>query len=131
MGSHFSCKPLLHSSTPSPLSIITICLSVCAWDGRAENNAEIEQIFSIFKVLGTPTTDTWADAQGTQYWHHFPNFPRLPRESWVRRARVPVPDRALDLLENLLDYDSTRRYTAKQAYAHSFLQLFTQPQPPS
>lgn len=79
--------------------------------------AEIDQIFKIFRLLGTPTEDVWPGVS------ELPNFkPTFPK--WKPKDlsnEVPDMDElALDLLSKMLAYDPVQRISAKKALAHPY-----------
>lgn len=87
-------------------------------------DSEIDEIFKIFRILGTPSEADWPGVTS------FPDFkPSFPKWSGVRAmdqelvaedgARVLGED-GLELLEMLLVYDPAGRISAKQACAHSY-----------
>lgn len=75
-------------------------------------DSEIDEIFRIFRIMGTPTEETWPDVS------YLPDFkPSFPK--WGKKdlgSIVTNLDRdGLDLLESLLAYDPARRISAKRA----------------
>ncbi|NXG65041.1 CDK3 kinase, partial [Hemiprocne comata] len=78
-------------------------------------DCEIDQLFRIFRTLGTPTEVTWPGV--TQLPDYKKEFPH-----WARREMkdiVPNLDQdGRDLLEQLLLYDPSRRISAKAALDH-------------
>lgn len=80
-------------------------------------DSEIDQLFRIFRVLGTPTEETWPGVSA------LPDFqPSLPR--WKPRPNalaelLPRLDAAgVDLLQRMLVYHPADRISAKQALLH-------------
>ncbi|XP_074703759.1 cyclin-dependent kinase 3-like isoform X2 [Strix aluco] len=88
-------------------------------------DSEIDQLFRIFRTLGTPTEVTWPGV--TQLPDYKGTFPR-----WTRKEMeeiVPNLDRdGRDLLVQLLLYDPSRRITAKAALDHKY--FWRSPQSP-
>jgi serine/threonine protein kinase len=78
-------------------------------------DSEIDQLFSIFKILGTPTEETWPGVtELPTYSSTFPNFRR-------RNLRDVLPGAdplAIDLIEKMLAYDPAQRISAKEALNH-------------
>ncbi|WPH01062.1 cell division control protein 2 serine/threonine protein kinase [Acrodontium crateriforme] len=85
-------------------------------------DSEIDEIFKIFRILGTPTEHEWPGVTS------FPDFKSsFPR--WERKADAELVSQdgirvlgqdGLDLLENLLVYDPAGRISAKQAVHHAY-----------
>lgn len=85
-------------------------------------DSEIDEIFKIFRVLGTPTEQDWPGVTS------FPDF-KSSFPKWDRKGDdgLTTPDGAkvlgdegLDLLEALLVYDPAGRISAKQAVIHPY-----------
>ncbi|EWC46384.1 cyclin-dependent kinase 1 [Drechslerella stenobrocha 248] len=93
-------------------------------------DSEIDEIFKIFRILGTPSEDTWPGV--TALPDYKPTFPQWDRTSLVDHLKVNRPagsdsdaesglDQAgLDLLEDLLVYDPAARISAKRACNHEY-----------
>ncbi|XP_072207726.1 cyclin-dependent kinase 3 [Excalfactoria chinensis] len=82
-----------------------------------QGDSEIDQLFRIFRVLGTPTEATWPGvSQLPDYKGDFPQ--------WARKEMkeiVPNLDRhGRDLLAQLLLYDPSKRISAKAALSHQY-----------
>ncbi|KAG7811078.1 hypothetical protein KL921_002706 [Ogataea angusta] len=82
-------------------------------------DSEIDQIFKIFRVLGTPTEEIWPDVT---YLSDFkPSFPKWSKQNLA--DIVPNLDpHGVDLLEQLLTYDPAGRISAKRALMHPYFQ---------
>jgi len=76
-------------------------------------NSEIDEIFKICSVLGTPDKRDWAEGyQLSQAMNFkFPQFSRTPLASLVPNAG----DGGVSLMEDLLSWDPDKRPTAVQA----------------
>lgn len=69
------------------------------------------------RLLGTPDENTWPGV--TSFPDFKATFPKWRRESTQKFA--PTLDEAgLDLLDQLLEYDPSRRLSAKQACLHDY-----------
>ncbi|XP_061210503.1 cyclin-dependent kinase 3 isoform X2 [Neopsephotus bourkii] len=80
-------------------------------------DSEIDQLFRIFRTLGTPTEETWPGA--TQLPEYKENFPRWAGKEMTEI--VPSLDRdGRDLLVQLLLYDPSKRISAKAALSHQY-----------
>lgn len=80
-------------------------------------DSEIDQLFKIFRLLGTPTEVTWPgvsklkDFQGS--------FPRWPAKGFGAAFDKLGPD-GVDLLTKLLTYDPSQRITTAEALIHPY-----------
>ncbi|NXW09082.1 CDK3 kinase, partial [Fregetta grallaria] len=80
-------------------------------------DSEIDQLFRIFRTLGTPTEATWPGV--TQLPDYKGDFPRWARKEM--KEIVPNLDRdGRDLLVQLLLYDPSTRISAKAALNHQY-----------
>ncbi|KAM6376909.1 cyclin-dependent kinase 3 isoform 2-T4 [Pluvialis apricaria] len=80
-------------------------------------DSEIDQLFRIFRTLGTPTEVTWPGV--TQLPDYKRDFPWWARKEM--KEIVPNLDRdGRDLLVQLLLYDPSRRISAKAALNHQY-----------
>ncbi|KAF8938541.1 Cyclin-dependent kinase 3 [Haplosporangium gracile] len=80
-------------------------------------DSEIDEMFKIFKVLGTPNETVWPGVSSLKDWN--PEFPKWQRKDL--RTLVPgLDDEGLDLLEQLIDYNPARRISAKRALLHPY-----------
>lgn len=78
---------------------------------------EIDEIFKIFRVLGTPTQELWPDVK---YLPDFKSsFPQWSRQD-MRKVVPSLDPEGVDLLENLLVYDPAGRISAKRALQHPY-----------
>ena len=76
---------------------------------------EIEQLFKIFHVLGTPNKDIWPEVETLpNYSPEFPKFKPLKIEDYF----IGLDKNGIDLLKQMLAYDPNQRITAKQALMH-------------
>uniref|UniRef100_A0A6J0URG1 Cyclin-dependent kinase 3 n=1 Tax=Pogona vitticeps TaxID=103695 RepID=A0A6J0URG1_9SAUR len=80
-------------------------------------DSEIDQLFRIFRALGTPTESLWPGV--TQLPDYKANFPKWPRKDL--KVVIPHLDRdGRDLLAQLLLYDPNKRISAKAALTHQY-----------
>lgn len=81
-----------------------------------QGDSEIDQLFQIFRILGTPTEDTWPDIST------LPDYkPSFPTWNYHLADRVlnMEPD-AFDLLKKTLIYDPRERISAKAMLEHKY-----------
>ncbi|KAI0074884.1 Pkinase-domain-containing protein [Panus rudis PR-1116 ss-1] len=80
-------------------------------------DSEIDQIFKIFKILGTPNEETWPGVR--QLPDYKPTFPQWAATDLA--MQVPTLDAdGLDLLKLMLTYDISKRISAKRALVHPY-----------
>ena len=81
------------------------------WPG----DSEIDELYKIFRTLGTPTEQTWPGVSRLP--DYKPTFPKWPGSSLKRT--VPTLDaEGFDLLQQMLHYEPIARITAKAALEH-------------
>lgn len=81
-------------------------------------NAEIEQLFLIFRLFGTPDTNSWPQV------HRLPDFSatKFPRFTGSPLTCDGLTKEGLDLLSRMLICDPSQRITAAQALQHVYFQ---------
>ncbi|CAF0812417.1 unnamed protein product [Rotaria sordida] len=88
-----------------------------------QGDSEIDQLFRIFRTLGTPTDETWPGVvQLPEFKSSFPRWRQINDLSSLLNDRMR--DDALDLLLKMLVYDPVRRISAKQCLNHSYFKHF-------
>ncbi|KAF9259544.1 Pkinase-domain-containing protein [Marasmius fiardii PR-910] len=91
-----------------------------------QGNDEISQLDVIYRIIGTPNRERWADVANLPWYElvkpkdAIPNHFRDLFRKWMSPA-------ALDLAERLLDYNPSQRITASHALAAPY---FTTEEPP-
>jgi len=85
-------------------------------------DSEIDEIFKIFRVLGTPTEADWPGVTSfPDFKSSFPKWERKAEEQLISAdALKMIGEEGVDLLESLLVYDPAGRISAKQACAHEY-----------
>jgi cyclin-dependent kinase 1 len=84
-------------------------------------DSEIDEVFKIFRVLGTPNEHSWPGVTALQDWNNdFPVWPTLS----LARFCANMGDDGLDLLEQMLAIDPRRRITARDAMSHPYFADF-------
>jgi len=80
-------------------------------------DSEIDQLFKIFRCLGTPTEETWPGVSGFKDFK--PTFPQ-----WIGNnvaKQVPgIEPLGLDLLKRMLVYEPSKRISAREALQHEY-----------
>ncbi|CAG8340888.1 unnamed protein product, partial [Penicillium nalgiovense] len=101
----------LYSTGIDMWSVGAIFAEMCTRKPLFPADSEIEEIFTIFRLLGTPDEENWPGV--TALPDYKATFPQWKRS---RTTLVPGLESAgSDLLESLLQYDPAKRLSAKQA----------------
>jgi len=82
-------------------------------------DSEIDQIFKIFKILGTPNETTWPGV--SQLPDFKPTFPQW-NPSALSRTVTETDTIGLELLQSFLVYDTANRMSAKRALHHPWFE---------
>jgi len=98
---------------------------------------EIDQIDRMFKLLGTPTEETWRGwtelpHAKTFKWKKYPHSKlreKFPKASY--HGGPYLSDVGYDLLTKMLCYDPKKRITAADALKHDYFKEMPHPQDPS
>lgn len=94
-----------------------ILAEITTGDAVFMGDSEIDQLYQIFRLLGTPSAAEWPGVHSLpDYKSTFPDWPNRGFNETVNGID-PEGD---DLLSQLLVYDSTKRLTARRALAHPF-----------
>ncbi|KZP12159.1 Pkinase-domain-containing protein [Athelia psychrophila] len=90
---------------------------VCKGQPLFPGDSEIDQIFKIFRILGTPSEENWPGVR--QLPDYKPTFPQWSRQDLA--SIVPqLDDAGIDILVLLLTYDNAKRISAKRALIHPY-----------
>ena len=82
-------------------------------------DTEIDQLFRIFRKLGTPDLDYFKSLP--EYEDSFPQWKRHNPSEWLLDAKNPHYDPLLlDLLTQMLEYDPKKRITAFEMLSHPY-----------
>ncbi|CAJ0838943.1 9251_t:CDS:2 [Entrophospora sp. SA101] len=104
-------------------SVACIFAEMFLKDALFRGGSEIDQLFKIFSLLGTPNENTWPGVSNLpNYKVIFPNWAAKPLKS-----RIPnLNYEAIDLLENMLVYEPNKRISAKLALYHPYFDSYNQ-----
>ncbi|KAL7419600.1 Cyclin-dependent kinase catalytic subunit [Cryptotrichosporon argae] len=80
-------------------------------------DSEIDEIFRIFRLLGTPDEEVWPGVKSLP--DYKPSFPQWQAVD-LRTAVHGLDDHGLDLLQQTLIYDPAHRISAKRALQHPY-----------
>lgn len=80
--------------------------------------SEIGYLFKVFKLLGTPTTETWPGIDQLKY--YLKNFPKFMPKNLLD-IYPSLTTEALDFVNSLIVYDPNARMSAIEALHHDFL----------
>lgn len=81
-------------------------------------DSEIDQLYKIFRQLGTPNEDKWAGVTQLQDWNAA--FPIWFKTPFGKMVLDNLDDAGLELLELFLMYDPKDRITAKDCLNHPY-----------
>jgi len=78
-------------------------------------DSEIDELYRIFRVLGTPTEKTWPGVSELPDWK--PSFPKWAAEP-LKKLVPQLDPLGLDLLAKMLAYEPSKRISARAALRH-------------
>lgn len=80
-------------------------------------DSEIDQLFRIFRTLGTPDEDLWPGVTSLpDYKSTFPNWPRQKLQNVLKG----VDPEGIELLEQMLEYEPCKRISALHCLRHPY-----------
>jgi len=80
-------------------------------------DSEIDEIFRIFRALGTPTEETWPGVSALPDFKS--TFPKWKRKN-LRELIPGLCELGCDLLSRMLEYEPGKRISAKEALRHPY-----------
>ncbi|CZR69476.1 probable CDC28-cyclin-dependent protein kinase [Phialocephala subalpina] len=103
-------------------SVGCIFAEMCTRKPLFPGDSEIDEIFKIFKLLGTPTEADWPGVMDKTCFPDFKSsFPKWQRDQF-KPLCTNLDEHGLDLLEMMLVYDPAGRISAKQACIHPYFE---------
>ena len=83
-----------------------------------QGDSEIDQLFRIFRLLGTPNEEIWPNVS------HLPDFkksfPQWPLRKNLKQTIPALTDNGHDLLMQMLIYEPSSRTSARDALSHEY-----------
>ncbi|GMT32759.1 hypothetical protein PFISCL1PPCAC_24056 [Pristionchus fissidentatus] len=111
-------------------SLACILAEMATGQALFEGDSEIDQLFKIFKILGTPNSKNWPGVEKLADWKaQFPQW-NGGIETLALEMGDKVDEDGIDLLCRMLLYVPEHRLTAKAAISHRFLRQIPMNLPP-
>ncbi len=86
-----------------------------------EKEAQMKQLEKIFGTLGSPNANEWKELQYLREWATLPKeMKTMKGELRKELRRYTTDNNAITLLLSMLEYDPTKRVTAKEALEHPY-----------
>ena len=82
-------------------------------------DSEIDELYKIFRMLGTPNEHTWPGVSALP--NYSPVFPQLRAQPLASHCTA-LDTTALDLLAKMLVYEPARRPSCKAAMSHPYFE---------
>eukprot|EP00245_Coleochaete_scutata_P009910 TRINITY_DN336_c0_g1_i1.p1 TRINITY_DN336_c0_g1~~TRINITY_DN336_c0_g1_i1.p1 ORF type:complete len:304 (-),score=62.39 TRINITY_DN336_c0_g1_i1:516-1427(-) len=106
-----------HYSTPVDMwSVGCIFAEMARKSPLFPGDSEVQQLLHIFRVLGTPNDDIWPGVSKLRDWHEYPQW----RPENLAKTVPQLNDKGIDLLAKMLQYDPSKRISAKEALNHPY-----------
>ena len=104
-------------------SVGTIVVEMATKRPLFAGDSEIDELFKIFRILGTPTEAEWPGVSALQDWNNdFPVWQPLQ----LQRFTNGLEDAGVDMCERLLALDPKNRLSAKECLTHPYLNGYTE-----
>jgi len=110
--------------------VLAAWLCVISFPFSADNNPlaytdQLDQLNVIFDVIGTPSKEEIEKIDNDRARSYLRSLPFKPKMSLTSRFAGAEPQ-AVDLLQKLLFFDPSKRFTAREALEHPYLAEFRQ-----
>lgn len=79
-------------------------------------DSELQQLLHIFRLLGTPNEEMWPGVSRLKNWHEYPQW----KPQQLSSAVPNLDENGLDLLCKMLQYEPSKRISAKGAMEHPY-----------
>ncbi|KAK4280017.1 hypothetical protein QN277_011702 [Acacia crassicarpa] len=79
-------------------------------------DSELQQLLDIFRLLGTPNEEIWPGVSKLMNWHEYPQW--SPQN--LSTAVPNLEETGLVLLSQMLQYEPSKRISAKKAMEHPY-----------
>ncbi|CAJ0600943.1 unnamed protein product [Cylicocyclus nassatus] len=83
-----------------------------------QGDSEIDELFRLFRILGTPTEAEWPGV--SQLPDYKPTFPKWRGNSLTEKVASFMDPDAIDLLQAMLIYDPSKRISSRRALHHRY-----------
>mmetsp|Transcript_24127 Transcript_24127/g.78538 ORF Transcript_24127/g.78538 Transcript_24127/m.78538 type:complete len:204 (+) Transcript_24127:1927-2538(+) len=82
--------------------------------------SEIEQLLSIFKTIGTPTSQTWPEVLNFKDWHEFPIWPQIN----LKYSFENISEETLEFIQVFLRLNPNKRISILGAITNTYFEHF-------
>ncbi|KAJ9451209.1 Cyclin-dependent kinase A-1 [Diplonema papillatum] len=117
----------VYSTVVDTWSCGCIMAEMCNRSALFPGDCEIDELFQIFRLLGTPDEKEWPGV--TSLPDYKPSFPRWQKKELAKTCKE-VDSEGIDLLGKMLRYDPNQRITAASAAKHPWFNELTNPAMP-
>ncbi|KAJ6805109.1 cyclin-dependent kinase B2-1-like [Iris pallida] len=106
-----------HYSTPVDIwSVGCIFAELVTTQALFAGDSELQQLLHIFRLLGTPNEKIWPGVSKLTNWHEYPQW--SPKS--LATAVPNLDANGIDLLSRMLEYEPSKRISAKKAMEHPY-----------